>query len=170
MNLVRSVSSLGSGDWSPPGPHLDLVNPVATCASPGPCDSGPTWTSPGSGGSGSHMGLSWTWFLWSPSGINWNKMTLIHIWASAGPVYSGPYLGIIGTWILLYTWASPGPVDCGPTWASPGRSDWFPQGPHLDLVTQVLIWASWDLVSQFHIGASPGPSDSRPALGLSLTW
>ena len=29
-------------------------------------------------------------------------------------------------------------------------------------MTQVLIWASWDLVSQFHIGASPGPSDSRP--------
>ena len=70
---------------------------------------------------------------------------------------------------LLYTWASPGPGDCGPTWASPGRGDWFPQGPHLALVTQVLIWASWDLVSQFHIGASSGPSDSRPTLGLTLT-
>ena len=70
----------------------------------------------------------------------------------------------------LYTWASPGPGDCGPTWASLGRGAWFPQGPHLDLVTQVLIWASWDLVSQFHIGASSGPSDSRPPLGLTLTW
>ena len=69
----------------------------------------------------------------------------------------------------VFTWASPGPGDCGPTLASPGRGDWFPQGPHLDLVTQVLIWASWDLVSQFHIGASPGPSESRPPLGLTLT-
>ena len=74
-------------------------------------------------------------------------MTLIHIWASPGPVDSGPYLGIIGTWILSYI-----------------------PGPHLDLVTQVLIWASWDLVSQFPIAASPGPSDSRPTLGLTLTW
>ena len=44
------------------------------------------------------------------------------------------------------------------------------QGPHLDLVTQVLIWASRDLVSQFHIGASSGPRDSGPPLGLTLTW
>ena len=73
-------------------------------------------------------------------------MTLIHICASLGPVDSGPYLGIIGTWILSYI---------------PGR--------HLDLVTQVLKWASWDLLSQFQIGASPGPSDSRPPLGLTLT-
>ena len=80
------------------------------------------------------MGLSLTWFLWSPSGLTWNTMTLIHIWAFPGPVDSGPYLGIIGTWILSYI-----------------------PGPHLDLVTQVLIWASWDQVSQFHIGASPGP-------------
>ena len=41
-------------------------------------------------------------------------MTLIHIWASPGPVVSGPYLGIIGTWILSYI-----------------------PGPHLDLVTLV---------------------------------
>ena len=74
-------------------------------------------------------------------------MTLIHIWASHGPVDSGPYLEIIGSWILSYI-----------------------IGPHLDLVTQVVIWASWDLVSQFHIGDSPGPSDSRPPLGLTLTW
>lgn len=74
-------------------------------------------------------------------------MTLIHICASPAPVDSGPYLDIIGTWILSYV-----------------------PGPHLVLVTQVLIWASWDLVSQFHRGASPGPSDSRPTLGLTLTW
>ena len=30
-------------------------------------------------------------------------------------------------------------------------------------MTQVLIWASWDLVSQFHIGASPGPSEYAPS-------
>ena len=98
-------------------------------------------------------------------------MTLIHIWASPGPVDSGPYLGIIGTWILSYI---PGRHLDLVTVVPPGPhlhvGDWFPQGPHLDLVTQVLIWASWGLVSQFHIGASPGPSDSRPPLGLTLTW
>ena len=98
--LVLSWSAPGSGDWSPPGLHLDLVNPVATCTSPGPCDCGPTWTSPGPGGSGSHMGLSWTWFLWSQSGLTWNTMTVIHFWSFPGPVDTGPYLGIIGTWIL----------------------------------------------------------------------
>ena len=41
-------------------------------------------------------------------------MTLIHIWASPGPVDSGPYLAIIGTCILSYI-----------------------PGPHLDLVTVV---------------------------------
>ena len=70
------------------------------------------------------MGLPWTWFLWSPSGLTWNKTTLIHIWASPGPGDSGPYLGIIGTWLLS---SIPGPpvdlviVD--------------PPGPHLDEVT-----------------------------------
>ena len=201
MNLVLSLSSLGYGDWSPPGPHLELVNAVANCASPGPCDSGPTWTSPGSGGSGSHMGLSWTWFLWSPSGLTFNNMTMIHIWASPGPGDTRPYLVIwspLGLHLVLVnlvlSWSShgsgdwsppgphldlvnpvascgsPGPCDCGPTWASPGRGDWFPQGTHLDLVNLLLTWASWELVTQFHIGASSGPRDSRPPLGLTLTW
>ena len=57
-----------------------------------------------------------------------------------------------------------------PHLTSLGRGAWFPQGSHLNLVTQVLIWASWDLVSQFHIGASPGPSDSCTPLGLTLKW
>ena len=74
-------------------------------------------------------------------------MTLFHIWASPGPVDSGTYLAIIGTWVHSYI-----------------------PGPHLDLVTVVLIWTLWDLVFQFPIGASPGPSDSRPTLGLTLTW
>ena len=73
----------------------------------------PTWTSPGFGGLGSHMGLSWTWFLWSPSGLTFNNMTMIHIWASPGPGDTRPY--IIGhNWDLVslfYTWASPGPGD-----------------------------------------------------------
>ena len=97
-------------------------------------------------------------------------MTLIHIWASPGPVDSGPYLGIIGTWILSYI---PGPHLDLVTVVPPGphldELTGSQEGPHLDLLTQVLIWASWDLVSQFHIGASPGPSDSRPRLGLTLT-
>ena len=104
------------------------------------------------------MGLSWTWFLWSPSGLTWNKMTLIHIWASPGPGDSGPPLDLTLTWLL---WSH---LD------SPGRGDWFPQGTLLDLVTLVLTWASLDLVSQFHIGASPGSSDSHLPLGLTLTW
>ena len=70
------------------------------------------------------MGLSWNWFLWSPTGLTWNKMTLIHIWASPGPVDSGPYLDIIATWILSYI---PGPhVDLVTV---------VPPGPHLDEVT-----------------------------------
>ena len=93
-----------------------------------------------------YLGLSWTCGLWPLPGHHWDLD------------------------IHLYTWASPGPGDCGPTWASLGRDAWLPQGPHLDLVTQVLIWASWDLVSQFDIGASLGPSDSRFPLGLTLTW
>ena len=75
------------------------------------------------------MGLSWSVFLWSPSGLTWNTMTLIHIWASPGPVNSGLYMGIIGTWVLYYI---PGPnlnlVTLVPTWA------------HLDLVAVVFIW------------------------------
>ena len=62
------------------------------------------------------MGLSWTWILWSPSGLTWNQMTMIYIWASPGPGDSGPYLGIIGFWywlLVFYTSASPGPGDSG---------------------------------------------------------
>ena len=120
VNLVLSWSAPGSGDWSPPVAQLDMVNPVAICASPGPCESGPTWTSPGSGGSGSHMGLYWTWFLWSPSGLPWNKMTLIHIWASPGPVYSVLTLALLG----------------------PGYTLYIP-GPHLDLVTVFPPGLTW---------------------------
>ena len=69
-------------------------------------------------------------------GLTWNNTTLIHIWASPGPGDSGPYLGIIGTWLLsslpgppldlvtlVTVWTSPTPDDCGPTL------------PHLDEVT-----------------------------------
>ena len=72
-------------------------------------------------------------------------MTLIHIWASPGPVDSGPYLGIIGTWILSYipgphldlvcgvaTWASPIPGDKGPDVAEIGSCE---TGPYL-----ILTW------------------------------
>ena len=94
-------------------------------------------------------------------------MTLIHIWISHGTDDAGPYLGITGTWILSYI---PGPHLDLVTVVPPGPHLDEVTGYHRDLVTQVLIWASWDLVFQFHIGASPGPSDSRPALGLTLTW
>ena len=97
-------------------------------------------------------------------------MTLIHIWASPGPVDSGPYLGIIGTWILSYipgphldlvTVVPPGPhLDevTGSHWTSPGPGD---SGLHIDIVGPGF--------SVPH-RASPGASDSRPTLGLTLTW
>ena len=91
-------------------------------------------------------------------------MNLVLTWASHGP---GTQLDTVA---LVPKRGSPETGDCGPTWASPGRGDCFPQGHHLDLVTQVLIWAKWDQGSQFHIGVSSGPSDSRPPLGLTLTW
>ena len=70
------------------------------------------------------MGLSWTWFLWSLSGLTWNTMILNHIWASPGPVDSAPYLGNIGTWILSYI---PGPhLELVTV---------VPHGPHLEEVT-----------------------------------
>ena len=134
MDLVNVV---------PPRPHLDEVT-------------GFEGTSLGSGGSGSHMGLSWTRFLWSPSGLTWNTMTLIHIWTSPGPVDSDPYLGIIGTWILSY----------------------IPR-PLLDLVTVVPPRPHLDEVTGFQ-GNSPGPGDSGPHMGImghgfsvphrGLTW
>ena len=73
------------------------------------------------------MGLSWTWFLWSPSGLTWNTVTVIYIWASPIPVDSGPYLGIIGTWILSYI-----------------------SGPYLDLVTVVPPGPHMDEVTGSH--------------------
>ena len=73
------------------------------------------------------MGLPWTWFLWSPSGLTWITMTLIHICASPGPVDSGPYLGIIGTWTPSYI-----------------------PGPHLDLVTVVPHGPQLDEVTGSH--------------------
>ena len=61
-------------------------------------------------------------------------MTLMHIWASAGPVDSGPNLGIIGTWILFYI-----------TWPHLDLVTVVPPGPLLDEVTgshKDLTW-SW---------------------------
>ena len=51
-------------------------------------------------------------------------MTLIHIWASPGPVDSGPYMGIIGTWILSYI-----------TGLHLDLVTVVPPGPHLEEVT-----------------------------------
>ena len=93
-------------------------------------------------------------------------MTLIHIWASPGTNDAGPYLGITGTWILSYI---PGPHLDLVTVVPPGPHLDEVTGYHRDLVTQVLIWASWDLVFQFHIGASRVPGISGPNQGLIWT-
>ena len=85
-------------------------------------------------------------------------MTLIHIWASSGPVDSGPYLGIIATWIFSYV---PGPhVDLVTV---------VPPGPHLDLVALVPYWALLDLVPVVSIWPHMEHNDSDPYLGLSWT-
>ena len=57
---------------------------------------------------------SWDLVLFSTSGPHVYLVTLVLTWASSGPIDSGPYLGIIGTWILSYI-----------------------PGPHLDMVTVV---------------------------------
>ena len=59
-------------------------------------------------------------------------MTLIHIWASPVHVVSGPYLGIIGTWILSFI---PGPhLDLVTV---------VPPGPHLDEMTRTHRDLTW---------------------------
>ena len=73
-------------------------------------------------------------------------MTLIHIWASPGPVDSGPNLGIIGNWILSYI-----------------------RGPHLDLVTVVPPGTHLDLVALVTIWGSPGPGSRGIHLDLPGT-
>ena len=83
-------------------------------------------------------------------------MTLIHICASLGPVDSGPYLGIIGTWLLSYI-----------------------PGPHLALVTVVPPGPHLDEVTGSHRDLT-GPGDSGPHMGImgpgfsvphrGLTW
>ena len=71
-------------------------------------------------------------------------MTLIHIWASPGLVDSGPYLGIIGTWILSYI-----------------------PGPHLDLLTVVTPGPHLDLLTV----VPPGPPrDEMTGSHWDLTW
>ena len=58
-------------------------------------------------------------------------MTLIHIWASPGPVDSGPYVDIIGTWILFYI---PGPhLDLVTVVPRGPHLDDSDSGPHLDI-------------------------------------
>ena len=70
------------GLWSPPGSHLDLVNLVPICASPGPGVFVP------------HLDLiALHSFLASPGTGDSDP-----ICASPRPGDFGPHLGIIGTW------------------------------------------------------------------------
>ena len=78
--------------WSPPGPHLDLVNLVpiwaspipgdfvghldlivviSFLASPGTGDSDPNWASPRSGDSGPHLLIIMTWILFPHLSLTW---------------------------------------------------------------------------------------------------
>ena len=97
------VLSQTRGLWSPPGPHLDLVNLVPTWASPSPGDfvpkmdliavdsflaspgtgdSDPICVSPIPGDSGPHMGIIGTWRLCSTPEPNLDMMALEPLWAS----------------------------------------------------------------------------------------
>ena len=85
-------------------------------------------------------------------------MTLMHICASPGLVDSGPYLGIIGTWILSYI---PGPhLDLVTV---------VPPGPHLDLGAVVPFGALLDLIPVVSLWPILEHNDSDAYLCLSWT-
>ena len=98
------VLSQTRGLWSPPGPHLDLVNLVPIWASPSPGDfvppvdliavdsfltspgtgdSDPNWASSRSGDSGPHLWTIMTWILCSTPEPHLDMMNLDPLWASA---------------------------------------------------------------------------------------
>ena len=97
------VLSQTRGFWSPPGPHLDLVNlyPIWASTSPGEFvphqdliavdsflaslgtgDSDPICASPRSGDSGRHLWTIMTWILCSTPEPHLDMMTLEPLWAS----------------------------------------------------------------------------------------
>ena len=86
------VLSQALGLWSPPGPHLDLVNLVPICASPSPGDFFP------------HLDLiAVDSFLASPEQVTMilsechpDLVTLVLTWASLVPGDSDPHLSL--TW------------------------------------------------------------------------
>ena len=76
------VLSQTRGLWSPPGPHLDLVNLVPILASLSPGDFIP------------HLDLiAVDSFMASPGPGDSDPICV-----SPRPGYSGPHLGVIGTW------------------------------------------------------------------------
>ena len=82
MTLVLNWVSLGPSEFVPSGPHLDLVTLVPTWASSGHGSSAwpavwphldlvsgfVTWASLMPSDTGPHVGLTWTWYLWSLTG------------------------------------------------------------------------------------------------------
>ena len=76
------VLSETRGLWSPPGPHLDLVNLVPIWASPSPGDFVPP------------LDLIAVDNFLAPPGTGDDESN----WASPRSGDSGPHLGIIGTW------------------------------------------------------------------------
>ena len=91
---VLSWSAHGSGDCSPPGPHLDLVNLFPIWASPSPGDFDPLldlfvvdhfWP---------HLQLV---ILILSTRLPY-LVTLVLTWASTGPSDDAPHLLLIWTW------------------------------------------------------------------------
>ena len=97
------VVSHTRGLWSPPGPHLDLVNVVPIWASPSPGDFVP------------HLDLIAMDSFLASSGTGDSDPN----WVSPRSGDSGPHLWTIMTWILCFTPEAQLDMSLDPLWASP---------------------------------------------------
>ena len=106
-SVTYLVFSQTRGLWSPPGPHLDLVNLVPIWASPSPGEFVPLvdliavdsfLASRGTGDSGPYLHVTRTRGFWYPSGLQLDLVTLVLNWASPGPREYAPHLRLLWTW------------------------------------------------------------------------
>ena len=93
------------------------------------------------------LGLSWIEWLWFPQGANLILLTVVLFYASPGPSYSVPHLGLHGR------------SDSGPHSGimGPGYSI-----PRLGLNLTRYLWS--------HSGPQTKVVTLVPPLGLNLTW
>ena len=91
VNLVYIWASLSPGDFVP---HLDLIAVDPSFTSPGTGDSDRNWASPRSGDSGSHLRTIMIWILSSTPEPHLDMKTLVPIWMSPRPSEYGTPLGL----------------------------------------------------------------------------